>query len=275
MISIITVVKNGVSTIERTILSVLNQDYPFFEYIVVDGVSSDGTLDILEKYSDRVTFVSEFDLGIYDAMNKGISLANGEWIYFLGSDDIFYDNFVLSKIFLNSHFPDINVIYGNVLFLHSNIVFDGQFDDLKMFDKTICHQSIFYRKEVFLDYGNFNIIYRTAADHVFNVYVYCFNPLAWFYKDIIVAVFNEKGASEFPDQKFLDDCFEVCYINFKKLNSRFILGRIFWSSFFRYFMAHDKKKSMKFLFEVIKDVGFVSLISTLFVLIQKKYFNGN
>jgi glycosyltransferase involved in cell wall biosynthesis len=175
MISIITVIRNGVSTIEQTILSVLSQDYPDFEYVIVDGVSSDGTLDILEKYSDKIRYTSEPDAGIYDAMNKGISLAKGDWIYFLGCDDIFYNNSVLSNIFLKSKYLEFNVVYSNVLFLHSNVVYDGEFDDVKMYDRSICHQAIFYRKEVFVEYGNFSTEYKTASDNIFNIYVYRFN----------------------------------------------------------------------------------------------------
>ncbi|MBF4517622.1 glycosyltransferase [Flavobacterium sp. ANB] len=275
MISIITVVRNGASTIEQTILSVLSQDYPDFEYVIVDGVSTDGTLDILEKYSDKIRYVSESDAGIYDAMNKGISLAKGDWLYFLGCDDVFYNNSVLSNIFSNSKYSEFNVVYGNVQFLHSNVVFDGVFDDVKMYDRTICHQAIFYRKEVFVEYGNFSIEYKTASDHIFNVYVYCFNPKAWHYINQIVAIYNEKGASEFADAKFLDDCFEICYKNFKKLKSKFILGKIFWSSFFRYFKTHDKKNAKKYFWMVIKDVGVWSLFSTLLILIKKKYLNAS
>lgn len=85
MISIIRVVRNDVSTIEQTILSVLIQDNRDFEYVIVDGVSSDGTLDILEKYSDKTRYISEPDAGIYVAMNKGVSLEKGDWIYFFGA----------------------------------------------------------------------------------------------------------------------------------------------------------------------------------------------
>jgi len=274
MISIITVVRNGAATIEKTILSVLSQDYPDFEYVVIDGVSTDGTLDILEKYSDKIRYISESDAGIYDAMNKGISLAKGDWIYFLGCDDIFYNNSVLSDIFSGSRFSAFNVVYGNVLFLHSKVIYDGQFDDVKMYDRSICHQAIFYRKEVFLEYGNFSTDYKTASDNIFNIYVYCFNPKAFHYVDQIVAIYNERGASEFSDPKFSDDCFEICYNNFKKLNSRFILAKIFWSSFFRYYRTHDKKNARKYIWVVIKDVGVFKLFSTLLILIKKKYLNA-
>ena len=88
LISVITVSYNAVSTIEQTILSVINQTYSNIEYIIIDGGSTDGTIDIIRRYEDKIAYwVSEPDRGIYDAMNKGASKANGEYIAFLNSDD--------------------------------------------------------------------------------------------------------------------------------------------------------------------------------------------
>lgn len=96
-ISIVTVSYNAVDTIEETIQSVLGQDYEAIEYIVVDGGSTDGTVDIIKKYSDKLSYwVSEPDNGVYDAMNKGITVASGQWINFMNSGDCFFSNHVLS-----------------------------------------------------------------------------------------------------------------------------------------------------------------------------------
>ena len=114
-ISIITVAYNASNTIETTILSVVNQTYPNIEYIIIDGGSTDGTIDIIKKYESKITkWISEPDKGIYDAMNKGINLARGEWINFMNCGDSFYENNtlqVISDTIINS--KDINVIYGN------------------------------------------------------------------------------------------------------------------------------------------------------------------
>lgn len=113
-ISVITVVYNAVQTIENTILSVLHQTYPNIEYIVIDGASTDGTVDVIKKYSDRLIWFSEPDKGLYDAMNKGILKATGDWIGIMNSGDIFSTHDVLKKIFKeDANYSGIDVIYGN------------------------------------------------------------------------------------------------------------------------------------------------------------------
>lgn len=115
LITIITVAYNAVKDIENTILSVLNQTYPNIEYIIIDGGSTDGTLDIIKKYEDKISYwVSEADKGIYDAMNKGALKATGEWLNFMNAGDTFYDQQVLEKVFKDNDWSDADVIYGDI-----------------------------------------------------------------------------------------------------------------------------------------------------------------
>ena len=101
-ISIITVSYNAAKTIEQTISSVVNQTYQDIEYIIIDGGSTDGTMDIIRKYEDRIAYwISEPDKGIYDAMNKGIDVATGDYVYFLGADDRLVDANIIDKISLS------------------------------------------------------------------------------------------------------------------------------------------------------------------------------
>lgn len=112
-ISVITVCYNAISGIEKTILSVLSQSYPNIEYIVIDGASTDGTVDVIRKYSGKIAFlVSEPDDGIYYAMNKGIRLATGEWICFLNAGDVFAGNDTLKNV-LNVDTEGVDVLYGD------------------------------------------------------------------------------------------------------------------------------------------------------------------
>ena len=113
-ISVVTVCYNSVNTIEETMLSVLNQTYPDIEYIIIDGGSTDGTVDIIRKYAARLGYwISEPDKGIYDAMNKGIAAATGDYINFMNSGDMFASNDVLSS-FKNFVSDDPEIVYGDV-----------------------------------------------------------------------------------------------------------------------------------------------------------------
>ncbi|GAC1307763.1 MAG: glycosyltransferase family 2 protein [Mucilaginibacter sp.] len=110
-LSVITVVFNNARDIERTLLSVINQTYPAIEYIVIDGQSTDGTLEIIQRYKDHITkIISEKDEGIYDAMNKGLASATGEYVIFMNSADEFYANDTVEKVFATA--PDADIYYG-------------------------------------------------------------------------------------------------------------------------------------------------------------------
>jgi glycosyltransferase involved in cell wall biosynthesis len=110
-LSVITIVYNNVRDIERTIRSVVNQTYANIEYVIVDGLSNDGTLQVIEKYKDHVTkFVSEKDEGIYDAMNKGLALATGDYVIFMNSGDEFYDSETVAAVFASA--DDADIYYG-------------------------------------------------------------------------------------------------------------------------------------------------------------------
>lgn len=161
LISVITVVCNGVEYIEETILSVINQTYENLEYIIIDNRSDDGTLDIIKKYEHRISYwMSEEDNGIYDAMNKGIALAHGEWLNFMNCGDTFYNNAVLSStdfrvpydlIIGNTQVIDEN---GNLLEFRSPIV--NRY--LLLLGNFINHQSTFIRKNRQEKYKPFTIL---------------------------------------------------------------------------------------------------------------------
>lgn len=116
-VTIVTVVYNAVDTIESTLQSVLSQDYGNVEYVVIDGGSTDGTIDVLNRYRDQIAYlVSERDDGVYDAMNKGVSAATGEWIGVMNAGDVFSSNDVLARIFGQGEAYDgVDVIYGDAV----------------------------------------------------------------------------------------------------------------------------------------------------------------
>lgn len=167
LITIITVCYNAVETIEKTILSVISQTYLNIEYIVIDGGSTDGTIDIINKYEDKITYwISESDKGIYDAMNKGIKLATGEWINFMNCGDSFYSNLTVENVF-NQADSNSDIIYGD-----TNIILDiGEFIKKGTVATSqnympFVHQSSFARTSLMKKYG-FDTKYRICADRNF------------------------------------------------------------------------------------------------------------
>lgn len=119
VLSVVTVVYNNVKDIERTMLSVLGQSYPAIEYIVIDGLSSDGTLQVIERHAAKLAkLISEKDKGIYDAMNKGIAAATGDYIIFMNSGDEFYGNDTVAQVFAAGH--DADIYYGETEMMDEN-----------------------------------------------------------------------------------------------------------------------------------------------------------
>lgn len=168
IITVITVCYNAVNELEKTMLSVLNQTYDNIEYIIIDGASTDGTVDIIKKYADRINYwVSETDNGVYDAMNKGVKTATGEWINYMNAGDVFIDNSVISNLFQNSIADNYGIVFGNTLFLRKDkqtVVRYGDNPCHKVMPS--CHQSIFCRRSFLVKYP-FDLKYKTAADYNF------------------------------------------------------------------------------------------------------------
>lgn len=170
-ISVITVCYNSEKTVERTIKSVINQDYNDFEYIIIDGASKDKTLHICNKYKDKIThLVSEKDDGIYDAMNKGISLASGDVIAILNSDDYFINNQCLKKI-ENSFTDDVDIVFGNVLiFSEKTKKIKRKYKSsiykpcLSIFGIQPPHPASFIKKSIYNKFGTYDKNYRIAGD---------------------------------------------------------------------------------------------------------------
>ncbi|MFC5285208.1 glycosyltransferase family 2 protein [Pedobacter alpinus] len=166
LISIITVVFNGEHLIEKTIQSVLNQKFNNFEYIVIDGASTDSTKKIIYNYEARINkIISEPDLGIYDAMNKGIKLANGCFIFFLNSGDIIF-NETFYEIFLNKENLQYDVIYGDIIRSTVNQLIVSKDISFINYGMPFCHQAVLVKAELCKTYL-FNTQYKIAADYNF------------------------------------------------------------------------------------------------------------
>ena len=176
LVTVITAVFNGVKDLETTILSVLNQSYANVEYIVIDGGSTDGTLDLLRKYENSIDYwLSEPDSGVYDAFNKACRLITGEWAVFIGAGDMLYDESVLTLISEAVQRVDINteIVYGNVCITNgaSRLMTMQNREWSQMQDKWLGarpwlphHQGVFHRKRILSTKAVFDINYKIAAD---------------------------------------------------------------------------------------------------------------
>lgn len=196
-ISVITVSYNAVATIEDTILSVINQTYPNIEYIIIDGGSTDGTVDIIEKYADRISYwVSEPDKGIYDAMNKGIKIAAGEWINFMNSGDLFYHNNVLLDLLTRISDACANVIYGDTVVRYSwgNVKKPALDLSIISHEMPFCHQSCLINSSLMKEHL-YDLRYKICADYYF--FLKCYQEGVKFsYIRMVVSVYeSENGVS--------------------------------------------------------------------------------
>lgn len=168
-LSVITIVYNNVKDIERTMLSILNQTYSNIEYIVIDGASNDGTLEIIKKYQDRIAkLISEKDKGIYDAMNKGLALATGDYVLFMNSGDEIYELETVEKIFATA--PNADIYYGETEMYDENWNSLGRrrhqapehftWESFK-YGMSISHQAIYIKRSLTEPY---NLQYKYSAD---------------------------------------------------------------------------------------------------------------
>lgn len=233
-ITIITISYNASDIIEKTMLSVLNQDYDDFEYIIVDGKSSDGTTDkiinIKEKFCKKnipFRFISEKDNGISDAFNKGISMARGEYIGLINCGDSLLPNSLLK---LSAYLDDCyQIIYGNIIWVDVKrkieYVRKSKPNKLKNIRNEMCimHPSVFVRKDVYEKYGVFDINYKYCMDQELMARFY-YNKLRFFYVDIEISQMTSGGISDTQIYRTLQETKKVA----KKYGASFITREFYF-----------------------------------------------
>lgn len=198
--SVITVSYNAAKTIETTIQSVLGQEYADVEYIIIDGGSTDGTQEIIKKYENTISYwVSEKDSGIYDAMNKGVSVASGDYIYFLGADDCLIDSTVISRI-SKGIYDDTDILSAGVYLVDEELHLERFMSGMHAADKNqfnglmIPHQGMFVKCEI-MKANFFDLTYSIASDYDFFLKCY-YNPNIKFqFMDTPVAYYSSGGVS--------------------------------------------------------------------------------
>ena len=238
-VTVVTAVLNDAGHIEQTILSVISQTDIEIEFIIVDGGSKDGTLELIGKYKDKISLlISEPDRGVYDAMNKGIKYSTGDFVYFLNSGDVLLNPSILSKI----KFEDVNVrntiIYGNVVVAYGNIEAlekPRPFFNSKMKFKGIgiCHQSMFFPGELIRN-EKYDLSYNIAADYDL-AYRLWRKGTVFLYKDITIAKYDwGKGISSNP-YKLLDVYRENARVCHQQLNP------LYWAKMVLEYIRLQKK----------------------------------
>lgn len=196
--SVITVNYNDAKGLENTIKSVVQQDYPNLEYIIIDGQSTDTSVALIEAYDSQIAYwVSELDNGIYDAMNKGIDKATGDYLIFMNAGDTFYKHSVLSAIAQLA--PDEDFVYGDAMLQF----IDGrkkrkkhasELDLIHCIKDTITHQVIFHKRTLFENH-RYNLDYTLIADWVFYTEQVVFHKKKGRYIDMVIANFKTNGSS--------------------------------------------------------------------------------
>ena len=204
IISVITICYNSELSIERTIKSVLSQTYPNIEYIIIDGKSSDGTNTIIQKYQDNISkYISEEDSGIYNAMNKGLTMAIGEWVCFMNAGDVFVDNQTVERVFFTPIKNNVDVIYGYTFCnnkrrerkdfqMKQRLVF-ALMPKRKSFSMGFCHQSTFVRTALAKSIG-FDEKYKIAADYnmIYTIYK---QGKTFYNSNTDISIFDNTGIS--------------------------------------------------------------------------------
>jgi len=243
LISIVTVCLNNAKELEKTILSVKNQDYELKEHIIIDGGSVDETINVINKYKDDISYwVSEKDNGIYDAMNKGILKSSGELINFLNAGDCYYDNNILSIISKNyEKLKNPGIIYGlsENFSIKENIKYisGAKINESNLWKgMPICHQSLFFNKKIFEDIGLYDLNYKNMADYEFLLRFIkneIKNKYELFFINKPLSIFILFGES---DKNYLKNLNEIILISKRYFNFNFKKILYFKIKYYKYYL---------------------------------------
>jgi glycosyltransferase involved in cell wall biosynthesis len=203
LVTIITVVRNNVEFIRDTIESVLSQDYPNVEYVVIDGESTDGTVEIVKEYAQKISFIlSEPDKGIYDALNKGIKKSKGSVIGILHSDDLFYDNHVISEMIHKMEEDKTELCFSDLIILDRNTEKILRFYMSHYFKRWLFrigwlppHPTCFISRALFDEFGLYSTNYKIAGDFDFLVRIFFGKKIRWSYVNRVTVKMHIGGQS--------------------------------------------------------------------------------
>ena len=199
-LSIITINLNNATGLQKTIESVINQTYSDYEYIIIDGASTDGSNEIISQYKNkRIKSISEKDHGIYNAMNKGILISSGEYLLFLNSGDFLYSSEILNKVFSKSFDTDLMCFALKIELLDKKESFiysikTKYITNKYMFYQTIPHPSTLIKRDLFFKFGLYDESFKIAGDYEFFVKIIK-NKVSYEIDPLVLSVFNNQGIS--------------------------------------------------------------------------------
>jgi glycosyltransferase involved in cell wall biosynthesis len=239
---------NSASIVARAIESTLEQEFKDFEILIMDGQSNDETVHIANGYGDkRIRVFSEKDLGIYNAMNKGVTKSEGCWLYFLGSDDTIMSKSILQDVY-EFISDEMDVVYGDVISTRFNGRYDGEFDYNKILQKNICHQAIFFNKKSFEGIGWFDESFRAHADWDHNMRWIFASKIKNRYIDRTIAIYADGGVSS----RTGDDVFNLRRnLNYVKYGRKRLSRYIKWSILKLEMKKALRRRNVKFFVEII------------------------
>lgn len=208
-LSIITINYNDREGLTKTIESVISQTWKAFEFLVIDGNSTDGGKEVMAQYASHIDHaVSEPDKGVYNAMNKGIRAATGDYVLFLNSGDVLHDALVLEKAdaMING---DFGIYYGDVIIKKPNSERHKKYPDVLSFSYfytgALCHQACFIKRQLFQDYFFYNENYKIYSDGEFFIYTICAQNVPYKHLDLIISDYDFTGISSNPKYSQIHD----------------------------------------------------------------------
>lgn len=231
-ISIVTINLNNIEGLRKTFQSVFSQDYTNFEYLIIDGGSIDGSVDLIRLNNEKIEYcISEEDEGIYDAMNKGIAQAKADYILFLNSGDYFSDKDSLRKLVTDK--ADADIIYGNIGMYKDNML------EIKKYPRkltvnyfhydTLPHQATLIKRSLFKKFGNYNTQYRIVSDWIFFWDVVIKGKVSYKYVDHLISIFDLNGVSSQPESyKIIREEMDLHFLN--NYYYHYLLKKLKWAS---------------------------------------------
>lgn len=260
-VSIITINYNNASGLEKTIESVINQTYKDFEFIVIDGGSTDESKEIILKAGNGISYwVSEKDAGIYNAMNKGIKTASGDYLLFINSGDYLYNEKVVENL-VNHLLETDEIVYGNVLLRNETKnweIIQEHPDKLNFsyfYNRTICHQVCLFKRSLFDNIFFFNEDYKIASDWEFLIYAIYIQKVNCRKIDLLISVYDTTGISGNPNFK------KIAASERKKTMEKFFP---LFEDDYKLLSKYSSNRS-KQLLQIEKSVFFRKIVSVFFM----------